>query len=145
MPGRADREDEIVPIDRLNVDPLLDVADGDDRLERRPEGAVGEELGQRDARVLPGDADGRRDVAAAQGESPGQQVGKPRQQAPGGVLLLTLSEDRDLAAAGLQADTEGVLDGPEVFVGDSEERGESGFGQGYGVIRFRNRRCSLRR
>ena len=61
------------------------------------------------------------------------------------ALLFSLPEDRDFAAAGLKADAERVLDGPEVFVSDSEERGESGFGQGYGVIRFRNRLCSLRR
>ncbi|MET0618958.1 MAG: hypothetical protein ABW056_01700, partial [Thermoanaerobaculia bacterium] len=120
-------------------------ADRDDRLECRAEGAVREELRQRDGGILPGDPDGRRDVAAAQGKSTGQQVGQAGQQSPGGILLFPLTENRDLAASSLQADTEGVLDGPEVFVGDSEERGESGFGQGYGVSRFRNRLCSLRR
>ena len=110
-----------------------------------PKGLSVKNSDQRDGGILPGNPDGRRDVAATQGESPGQQVGQAGQQSPGGILLLPLTEDRDLAATSLQADTEGVLDGPEVFVGDSEERGESGFGQGYGVSRFRNRLCSLRR
>jgi len=86
-----------------------------------------------------------RDVGPAKGKPSGQKVGQAGQESPGGVLLFSLPEDRDFAAAGLKADAERVLDGPEVFVSDSEERGESGFGQGYGVIRFRNRLCSLRR
>jgi hypothetical protein len=79
-----------------------------------------------------------------QGEASGQQVRKPRQEAPGGVRGLALADHGDLAPAGLQTDAEGILDGPQVFVGDSEERGESGFGQGYGVVRVRNRSPSLR-
>ncbi len=81
----------------------------------------------------------------AEGKPSGQKVGQAGQESPGGVLLFPLSEDCDLAAPGLKTDAEGVLDSPEVFVSDSEERGEAGFGQGYGVIRFRNRLCSLRR
>ena len=138
-------EYQVVPVDRLDVEPLLDVADRHHALERGAEGAVGEELRQRDGRVLANDADRGLNVAAPQRETSGQQVGQAGQQLAGGIRPLPFSENRDLAPPGLQSDAEGILDGPEVFVGDSDERGESGFGQGYGVAGFRNRRCSLRR
>ena len=145
-PGRADREDQVVAVDRLDVDPLLDVADRDDGLQGRAEGALGEELRQRGRRVL-------RTTRMAVATSPPLQgvalrPAGPKDPPEGGVRHPgpgPLPDDRDLAAASLEADAEGVFDGPQVFVGDSEERSQSGFGQGYGVIRVRNRRCSLRR
>ena len=87
-----------------------------------------------------------RHVSDVQGEPSGQKVGQSGQQPAGGLLGRGLpTDDRDFAAASLEPNAEGVLDGPQVFVGDSEERGQSGFGEGYGVAGFRNRRCSLRR
>jgi hypothetical protein len=44
----------------------------------------------------------------------------------------------------MEADAEGVLDGAQVLVGDSEEGGQPGFGQGDRVAWLRNRRSSLR-
>jgi hypothetical protein len=135
-----------VAVDRLHVKALLDVADSDHRLESRAERALGEELRQGGRRVLADDPNGGRHVAAAQGKPSRQQVGKTRQKAACGILGRGLApDDRDFAAASLEPDAEGIFDGPQVFVGDSEERSQSGFGQGYGVVRFRNRRCSLRR
>jgi len=134
-----------VPVDRLRVDALLDVADGDGRLERRAEGAVGEELDERDCRVLFGYADRGRDVAPLQRVAGGEEVGKLGQEAPGGVLPFPFTEDGDLASAGLQADAEGLFDGPQVFVGDSEEGGQPGFRQDDRMAGVRNRRSSLRK
>ena len=132
-------------IDRLDVEPLLDVADGDDRLQRGPERALGEKLGQRDRGVLANDPNGGRDVAPSQGKASGEQVRETREKPAGGILGRFLApDDGDLGPPGLEPDAERILDGPQVFVGDSEERSESGFGQGYGVAGFRNRRCSLR-
>jgi hypothetical protein len=59
------------------------------------------------------------------------------------ILRRSLAHDRDLVAARLQADAEGVFDGAEVFVGDPEELGQPGFGQGYGVVLVRDRFFSL--
>jgi hypothetical protein len=60
------------------------------------------------------------------------------------VFARALTQDRDLAASGLKPDSKGVLDRTQVFVGYSEERGQSGFGQGYGVVLVGNRLSSLR-
>ena len=122
-----------MPVDRLDVDPLLQVADGDDGLQRRAEGAFCEELRQRDRGVFLGDADRGRDVADAQRIAPGQEVRQAGQQPASGVLVGSLAQNGNLAAARLETDAEGGLDGSQVFVGDSEERGQSGVGQGYGV------------
>jgi len=62
----------------------------------------------------------------------------------GAVLAGPLPDHRDLAAPRLQADAEGLLDGAEIFVGDSEECGQPGFGQGYGVMVVGNRLSSSR-
>ena len=59
------------------------------------------------------------------------------------IAALIVSEDGDLAAPGLQAHSERILDGPEIFVGDTEERGEPGFGESYGLGGVRNRHPSL--
>ena len=46
------------------------------------------------------------------------------------VFALALPDHGDLVAAGREPDAEGVLDGAEIFVGDSEESGQPGLGQG---------------
>ena len=80
--------------------------------------------------------------AREQGE--GGAVREAGQQLPGGLLPLAVPEDGDLAAPGLEADAERLLDGPEILVGDSEEGGQPGFRQGDRVAGIRNRRSSLR-
>ncbi len=60
------------------------------------------------------------------------------------VFARTLTQNRDLAASSLKPDPKGILDRTQVFVGYSEERGQSGFGQGYGVVLVGNRLSSLR-
>ena len=91
------------------------------------------------------DADRGRDVAALQRDSPSasRSESPDRSRRAASSPSPSPRTETSLPRAG-EPDAEGVLDGPQVFVGDSEEGGEPGFGQGDGVVRVRNRLCSLR-
>ncbi len=136
--GRADREDKVVVVDRLDVEPLLDVASRHDGLERRAEGALQKEFGEGSLRVFLDDADRRGDVARLQGVADCQQLGKGMEQAADAVFRPALPHDRDLVAAGGELHAERILDGLEVLVGNSEKLGQPGVGKRYGWIGVRN-------
>jgi hypothetical protein len=142
--GRPDREDQVVPVDRLDVEPLFDVAGGDDGFQRRAERALHEELHERRAGVLLENPDPGRDVACLERVAHREQLREIREQPAGGLLPLAFAPDRDLVAPGGQADAEGLFDGAEVFVGDSEKRGHPRVGKGDGERGLRNLGRSLR-
>ena len=93
-PRRPDREDQVVPVDGLDVELLLRVAGRDDRLELGSERALGEEVHEVGRGLVPEDPDGRAHVAAPQGIPHGQQRGELREHAAGRCPRILLRPER---------------------------------------------------
>src|SRR5262249_17744958 len=122
--------------------PLLDVAGGDDRLEALSERAVDEELDEGGAWVLASDSNRRRHVPGTKRIAHREQLRKTGQQPPSGFLRSALADDRDLVAPGGQTNSEGLLNGAQILVGDPEKCRQARFRQGDGLRWFRNLGCS---
>ena len=95
-----------------------------------PKGLSVKNSGRETPGIFLHDPNGGGHVADLEGVARNEQVGQPGQELPGVVLGRALPDDRDLGAPGLEPDLEGVLDGSQVFVGDPEQGGQSGFRQG---------------
>jgi hypothetical protein len=121
--------------DGLQVLLLAHVPGRYDLAESRSYGAVLEEIDERGRRLLLQDPDGRLEVRLLRGvpalDEPRELREKTRRQR----RALRVARDGDLAPARGDLDAEGVLEEPEVFVVNTEERAEPRLGEGerYGV------------
>jgi hypothetical protein len=116
--------------DRLQVLLLAHVPRRDDLAERRPDGAVLEELDERGRRLLLEDADGRLEVGLAGRVAALDELRELREEPRRERRALGIARDGDLPPARGDFDAECSFQKPQVFVVDTEERAEPGLGEG---------------
>jgi hypothetical protein len=121
--------------DRLQVLLLADVPRRDDLAERRADGAVLEEVDERGPGLLAEDADRGFEVGLFRRVPALDELREVREEAGREGRAVRVAADGDFASARGDLDAERVLEKPQVFVVDTEERAEPGLGKGerYGV------------
>jgi hypothetical protein len=116
--------------DGLQVLLLAHVPRRDDLAERRADGAVLEEVDERRPGLLAQDADRGLEVGLLRRVAALDELREIREETGREGRAVGIAGNGDLAAARGDLDAERVLEKPQVFVVDTEERAEPGLGKG---------------